>query len=77
MGPELADICLGLASPSEFRTEPLMGLHLRSKFLHDGRAKSIEQAIALHAGEAAASRDRFRNLRESERAALLQFLGSL
>ncbi len=28
MGPELADICLGLATPCEFRTEPLMGLRL-------------------------------------------------
>src|SRR6185436_7913336 len=66
MGPELADICLGEATPSEFRTEPLMGLRLSSqieegepRFLHDGRASTIEEAIRLHGGEAAASRDRF------------------
>ncbi len=85
MGPELADICLGQASPSEFRTEPLMGLRFSNKtggagessFLHDGRAKSIEEAIRLHGGEGAASRDRFAALSEAERAALLKFLESL
>jgi len=77
MGPELADICLGLAMPSEFRTEPLMGLSLNSRFLHDGRAATIEQALLLHSGEAAAARDRFKSLPHADRAALLRFLGSL
>ena len=84
MGPELADICLGLATPSEFRTEPLMGLRLseqieegKPRFLHDGRAKSIEEAITLHGGEAAATRDKFRALSEADRKALLEFLRSL
>src|SRR5262249_16376643 len=48
MGPDLADICFGLASPSEFRTEPLMGLHLMTQYLHDGRADTLEKAILLH-----------------------------
>jgi CxxC motif-containing protein (DUF1111 family) len=77
MGTELADICLGLATPSEFRTEPLMGLRLQSRFLHDGRAKTVEEAIQLHGGEASRSRERFRGLRDSEKGALLKFLGSL
>jgi len=77
MGSDLADICLGLATPSEFRTEPLMGLHLSKHFLHDGRARSIEEAIRLHGGEAAASRDRFDALTDGEREALLEFLGAL
>jgi CxxC motif-containing protein (DUF1111 family) len=77
MGPDLADICLGLAAPSEFRTEPLMGLRLSEKFLHDGRAASIEEAIRAHAGEGAAARDRFAALSAEDRAALLAFLGSL
>jgi CxxC motif-containing protein (DUF1111 family) len=77
MGPELADICLGLATPSEFRTEPLMGLRLSTRFMHDGRATSIEEAIRLHGGEGAASRDRFVSLSEDERRALLEFLGTL
>jgi len=77
MGAERADICLGLASPSEFRTEPLMGLRLSKSFLHDGKAKSIQEAIELHAGEAAPARDRFRRLSPTPRAALLRFLASL
>src|SRR5206468_7998009 len=43
MGQELADICFGLATPSEFRTEPLMGLRFSTHFLHDGRATTPEQ----------------------------------
>lgn len=77
MGPELADICLGEASPSEFRTEPLMGLRLATSFLHDGRAKTLEEAIRLHGGEASSSRMRFEALSAKERESLLQFLRSL
>ena len=77
MGPARADICLGLAEPSEFRTEPLMGLRLRDKFMHDGAATTIEQAIELHDGEAARARDGFKKLSARERAAILKFLGSL
>jgi CxxC motif-containing protein (DUF1111 family) len=47
------------------------------KFLHDGRARSIEEAILLHAGEATHSRERFQALSEKDRAALLEFLRSL
>ena len=77
MGPDLADICLGEASPAEFRTEPLMGLRFETQLLHDGRATSIEEAIRLHGGEGAAARDRFVALPERKRAALLAFLGGL
>ena len=77
MGAERGDICLGLASPSEFRTEPLMGLRLMKSFMHDGKAKSIEQAIDLHAGEGEAVKRRFSRLTPPERAAVLRFLGSL
>ena len=77
MGPELADICLGQAEPAEFRTEPLMGVHFKEVFLHDGRAPSIEAAIELHAGEAAGARDRFLGLSLQERAALLRFVSGL
>jgi CxxC motif-containing protein (DUF1111 family) len=77
MGPDLADICLGRAAPSEFRTEPLMGLRFSERFLHDGRAGSLEEAIRLHAGEAARSRDRFTALPDAERRALLTFLAAL
>jgi CxxC motif-containing protein (DUF1111 family) len=77
MGPELADICLGEATPSEFRTEPLMGLRFSRRFLHDGRAVSIEEAIRMHDGEAAPARDRFDALSDADRQALLEFLKAL
>jgi CxxC motif-containing protein (DUF1111 family) len=77
MGPELADVCVLQATPSEFRTEPLMGLRFATRFLHDGRARSISQAIELHGGEARRSRDRFLALSNFGRGALLEFLRSL
>ena len=77
MGPDLADICLGLASPSEFRTEPLVGLRFAKHFLHDGRAATVERAIELHGGEGSRSRDRFAALSANERAAVVAFLKSL
>jgi len=77
MGPDLADICLGQAQPSEFRTEPLMGLRFATAFLHDGRAATITQAIDQHGGEALAARNRFVRLTQFERRALLRFLRSL
>ena len=77
MGEARADICLGLATPSEFRTEPLMGLRFATHFLHDGAATTIEQAIELHAGEATKSRDRFKKASPKDREAVLTFLKSL
>lgn len=77
MGPDLADICLTQATPAEFRTEPLMGLRVATQFLHDGRAKTLEQAIQLHGGEGARARDSFLGLSERERAALIAFLQTL
>jgi CxxC motif-containing protein (DUF1111 family) len=77
MGPGLADICVGNARPSEFRTEPLMGLRFATRFLHDGRATTVEEAILAHGGEAQRARDRFAALPDFYRNALLTFLGSL
>ncbi len=77
MGPDLADICLGLASPSEFRTEPLVGLRFAEHFLHDGRAATLERAIEMHGGEGSAARDRFKALPARDQAAVNAFLKSL
>lgn len=74
MGPKLADICLGQAHPSEFRTELLMGLRFREQFLHDGNARSVREAIERHGGEAQDSRDSFKALSDEDRKALLKFL---
>ncbi len=77
MGPDLADICLGLATPPEFRTEMLMGLRFRRQFLHDGSAKTVREAIEGHGGEAERSREAFEKLRERDKASLLQFLDTI
>jgi CxxC motif-containing protein (DUF1111 family) len=77
MGPALADICLGQAHPSEFRTELLMGLRFREQFLHDGSAKTVEEAIERHGGEAQRSRDKFKALKKEDKKALLKFLESI
>lgn len=77
MGSELADICLGQAHPSDFRTEMLMGLRFRQKFLHDGSAKTVQEAIERHAGEAGRSRDKFKRLSERDKKALLKFLETI
>lgn len=84
MGDDLADHRRdGEASGREWRTAPLWGLGLvqvvdeRATFLHDGRARTIEEAILWHGGEALKSRDAFMALEASERAAVLAFLNSL
>ena len=61
----------------EWRTTPLWGLHYRNYYLHDGRAKTIGEAIALHGGEAAESLKAETKLSKTERADLMAFLNSL
>jgi CxxC motif-containing protein (DUF1111 family) len=65
------------AGPQEFRTPALWGLRLRRPLMHDGTAATIEDAIVVHGGEAAAARGRFVALPPDQRAALLAFLKSL
>lgn len=78
MGSELADgIEMGLASGSEFRTQPLWGVAAVAPYLHDGRADTLDEAIRWHGGEAARSRDAYLSLDESARAEVIAFLESL
>ena len=66
------------AGPKEIRTSPLWGLRAQSSFLHDGRAATIEQAILMHDGEAAGSREMFlKNLSRTQQLELLEFLSSI
>ena len=84
MGDALADDRPdGGASGREWRTTPLWGLRLMRRFLngdafllHDGRARSVEEAILLHGGEAQRARDAFMALTPAQRAALLDFVES-
>lgn len=86
MGEGLADGRVeGSANGNEFRTAPLWGLStygktLKSKtpyYLHDSRAKTIEEAILWHGGEAEKSKHAFMQLSENERQAVLDFLNQL
>lgn len=84
MGEGLADgRPLGEASGSEWKTPPLWGLGLvddvggHTRFLHDGRARSMEEAVLWHGGEAEASRDAFKALPAEDRDAVLAFLNDL
>lgn len=79
LGSTLNDgIALGVAKPGEYRTPPLWGVRFRMhQLLHDARANNLEQAIVYHGGEAAASRNRFLNLPNEDRQALIEFLKTL
>jgi len=85
MGPELDDgYTEGIALTSEWRTAPLWGVGLadraqggRGFFLHDGRAKTLREAIELHGGEASSARQAFRSLSPADQERLLVFLRSL
>ncbi len=78
MGEELADgITQGLASGSEFRTQPLWGVVATGPWLHDGRADSLDEAIRWHGGEAKNSREAYEALSDSEREDVIAFLESL
>ena len=59
------------------RTAPLWGLRFLTTYLHDGRARTLDQAIGLHDGEARASRDRYNALNRGEKDKVLAFLRSL
>ncbi|MGB3200034.1 MAG: di-heme oxidoredictase family protein [Nodosilinea sp.] len=84
MGPGLADGRPDFeANGQEWRTPPLWGVGLTqtvlpfSGFLHDGRARTLEEAILWHGGEAEQAKEAFRTMAADDRAALIRFLRSL
>lgn len=78
MGAENAELIVqGNAAASELRTPPLWGVRHRTRFLHDGSAGSLDEAIRRHGGEAAEIRDAYAALAADDRAHLLVFLDSL
>ncbi len=84
MGDELADNRPDfLASGNEWRTPPLWGVGVQHQvngshaLLHDGRARTIEEAILWHGGEAQSSKAKFVELAKKDREALLLFVKSL
>lgn len=85
MGSSLDDgYTEGSAKTYEWRTPPLWGVGLSKKsqggqyfLLHDGRARSIEEAILLHGGEGIQSRSNYEALTADEKTKLIKFLESL
>ncbi|CAN5416915.1 di-heme oxidoredictase family protein [soil metagenome] len=84
MGDALADNRSDfLADGKEWRTTPLWGIGLFQKtngipyFLHDGRARTLEEAILWHGGEAEKSKDAFMQLTKTDRDKIIKFLNSL
>ncbi len=73
----------GDATGREWRTAPLWGVGLativskRAKFLHDGRARNIQEAILWHSGEAEGAKNRFMALKKVQREQLLMFVNTL
>jgi CxxC motif-containing protein (DUF1111 family) len=84
LGEQLTDARRDFAATgAEWRTPPLWGIGLvqvvapDATFLHDGRARTLAEAILWHGGEAMAARDAFRNATSQQRDALIGFLQTL
>ena len=84
MGPDLTDYIGDFeATGNEWRTPPLWGIGLfetvngHTRYLHDGRARNLEEAVLWHGGEARSSKKQFTNLSAADRDKLLKFLKSL
>jgi CxxC motif-containing protein (DUF1111 family) len=87
MGPDLADSgsYYGMIEPSsadavksqEWRTPPLWGFRDSGPYLHDGRADTLEEAVALHGGQAQRSAKQYFTLKSTERLQVQTFLNSL
>jgi CxxC motif-containing protein (DUF1111 family) len=84
MGPGLADkLSEGNATGAEWRTAPLWGIGFTEAvsggeaYLHDGRARTLSEAIRWHGGEAEVARQAFESMSGSDQSALIAFLKSL
>ena len=87
LGPSLGDsgsyygnegpVSPGAATAQEWRTPPLWGYRDSGPYLHDGRAEDLEEAVALHGGQAHGSTRRFFALSAEDRFQIEAFLKSL
>ncbi len=73
----------GVATGAEWRTAPLWNIGLTAgvsggeAYLHDGRARTLEEAILWHGGEGESAKEEFRTMSAADRDALISFLKSL
>jgi CxxC motif-containing protein (DUF1111 family) len=85
LGPALGDfLAEGMVVDREWRTAPLWGISRQllgaaddAALLHDGRARTVEEAILWHGGEGRRVRDRFLTLPADTKARLIQFVEGL
>ena len=84
MGPGLASTLIeGNANPNEWRTAPLWSIGLTEGvsggegYLHDGRARTLDEAIRWHGGEAESAKQAYQALSPTDKDALISFLKSL
>jgi CxxC motif-containing protein (DUF1111 family) len=81
MGPDLADGQTDQGAPSRaWRTAPLIGLRFMKTYLHDGRARTVLDAVLAHdapSSEANVAVERFRELDDVDRASLLTYVKGL
>ncbi|MBK8011788.1 MAG: hypothetical protein IPK13_10595 [Deltaproteobacteria bacterium] len=81
MGDDLSDGLVEFdASEREWRTAPLIGLRFSSRYLHDGRAATVDEAIRMHEGEGSEANESARlyaALPDDDRARLLAFVEGL
>lgn len=73
-----------IANGNEWRTAPLWGLALHKKInkkavrlLHDGRARTFQEAILWHGGEANGAKEKYMNLDKKSREKLIKFLNEV
>jgi CxxC motif-containing protein (DUF1111 family) len=62
---------------NKLRTVPLWGLHIKTRFMHDLKSLTLEDAVSRHRGEARGVRDRFFDLDPNSQQQLITFLKSL
>ncbi|KAA6460846.1 hypothetical protein DYQ86_11190 [Acidobacteria bacterium AB60] len=62
---------------NKLRTAPLWGLRTKSRFMHDLKSLSLDQAIARHRVEASEPAEHFAELPAADKQDLLNFLNSL
>ena len=77
MGDLNDGIAQAAAGTNQMKTAPLWGLRVRTAFLHDGSAPTIDDAIRAHDGEAARARDRYVRRSKAQQQHLIDFLNSI
>ena len=77
MGDLNDGIAQAAAGTNQMKTAPLWGLRVRTAFLHDGSAPTIDASIRAHDGESARSRDRYIRRPKFQQQQLIDFLNSI